>query len=147
MQQNSQCSHIRASHLPYYRDNSFNRSLEGSFTEGQNESVHSGTSAGDCGSFYAKVCGGPGSHFPSCVRNPNKAICTINGITSEVRFLYHSIINQMHSSAKLQSPPLYIVFLRACDQVYHRQEVLFLLYLVGQIVISQQIVNITNLLD
>jgi len=45
-----------------------------------------------------------------------------------------------HSSAKLQSP-LSVVFLCSCDKVYHRQEVRFLLYLLGQIVTWQYYPN------
>jgi len=40
----------------------------------------------------------------------------------------------MHSSAKFKSPPLPLLFFCSCDKVYHKQAVLFLLYLLGQIV-------------
>ena len=33
----------------------------------------------------------------------------------------------MHSSAKLQFPPLSVLFLCSCEKVYHKQEVHFLL--------------------
>ena len=36
----------------------------------------------------------------------------------------------MHSFAKLPSPPLSVHFLSSCSNVYHKQEVGFLLYLV-----------------
>ena len=42
-------------------------------------------SLGESWSFYNYVGGGEtGVVFPSTVRNPNKALCTINGRTSEV---------------------------------------------------------------
>lgn len=39
-------------------------------------------------SFYNYLGGHSGSAFPTTVRNPNKAICTINAKTSEVRLLH-----------------------------------------------------------
>ena len=41
----------------------------------------------------------------------------------------------MYSSTIVQAPPIYVVFYRLCDKVYLKQEVRFLLYLLGQIVI------------
>ena len=51
-----------------------------------NLSAYSGErSLGESWSFYNYVGGGEsGMVFPSTVRNPNKALCTINGKTSEV---------------------------------------------------------------
>ena len=43
-------------------------------------------------------------------------------------------INLMHSSESFQAPPIYVVFLCSCDKFYHKQDVRFLLYLLGQIV-------------
>jgi len=40
----------------------------------------------------------------------------------------------MHNSAYFQAPPTYVVILFSRDNVYHKQEVFFLLYLLGQIV-------------
>ena len=40
----------------------------------------------------------------------------------------------MHSSKKNQDPPNAVDFLWSCDKVYHKQEVCFLLYFLGQIV-------------
>jgi len=40
----------------------------------------------------------------------------------------------MHNFSTLQSSPLFVVFLWSCDKVYHKQEVRFLLYLLGQAV-------------
>ena len=40
----------------------------------------------------------------------------------------------MHSSAKLQSTPLNVLLFCMCDKYYHKQEVRFLLYLLGQII-------------
>jgi len=42
----------------------------------------------------------------------------------------------MHNSANIQSPRISVVFLCSCE-VYHKQEVWFLLYLLGQIVTWQ----------
>jgi hypothetical protein len=39
-------------------------------------------------SFYNYLGGHSGSAFPTTVRNPNKAICTINAKTSEVGLLH-----------------------------------------------------------
>jgi len=39
-----------------------------------------------------------------------------------------------HSSVNVQAPPISVVFLCPCDKVYHKQEVRFLLHLLGQIV-------------
>ena len=41
----------------------------------------------------------------------------------------------MQYIANVQAPPISVVFLCLCDNVYHKQEVRFLLYLLGQIVI------------
>jgi len=40
----------------------------------------------------------------------------------------------MHSSANIQSPLISVVLFCSRDRVYHKQEVQFLLYLLGQIV-------------
>jgi len=42
-------------------------------------------------------------------------------------------ICKMHNSAILQISPLSEVFLCSCDKVFHKQEVRFLLYLLGQL--------------
>ena len=43
-------------------------------------------------------------------------------------------VTPIHSSAKLDSSPLSVRFFCSCDKVYHKLEVRFLLYLLGQIV-------------
>ena len=40
----------------------------------------------------------------------------------------------MHSSTNFQAPPISVVFYCYCDKFYHKQEVCFILYLLGQIV-------------
>ena len=58
-----------------------------SLSRDTNLSAYTGEkSLGESWSFYNYVGGGEtGVVFPSTVRNPNKALCTINGKTSEVR--------------------------------------------------------------
>jgi len=48
--------------------------------------------------------------------------------------MLRSCFEDMHSSANFQSPPNSVVFFGLCDMVYHKQEVCFILYLLGQIV-------------
>jgi len=43
----------------------------------------------------------------------------------------------MHHFSKFWSPPLSVLFFCLCEKVYHKQEVRFLLYLLGQIVTWQ----------
>ena len=51
----------------------------------------------------------------------------------------------MHSSTKFQAPTIAVYFfLSSCDKVNYKQEVCFLLYLLGQIVTRQ---NKTNSLE
>jgi len=42
--------------------------------------------------------------------------------------------NSMHSSTNFQAYPIIVGLYCLCDKVYHKQEVHFLLYLLGQIV-------------
>ena len=46
------------------------------------------------------------------------------------------LLKEMHSTAKLQYPPLSVLFICSCDKVDHKQEVCFLLYSLGHIVIG-----------
>ena len=48
----------------------------------------------------------------------------------------------MDSSTNVQAPPQAAYFLLSCDKVYHKQEVYFLLYFLGQIVSSDNIILI-----
>lgn len=51
-------------------------------------------STSDTWSFYNHICGGSGAantQYPTTVRNPNKAVCTINAKTSEVSQSFSSI--------------------------------------------------------
>ena len=43
-------------------------------------------------------------------------------------------LGHMDSSTNFQAPPHAAYFLSSCDKVYHKQEVCFLLYFLGQIV-------------
>ena len=40
----------------------------------------------------------------------------------------------MHSSAKITYPPISVLYFCSCDTVYHKKEVHFILYLLGQTV-------------
>ena len=40
----------------------------------------------------------------------------------------------MHSSAKMQTPPITVIFLCSCENVDHKQEACFVLCLICQIV-------------
>jgi len=51
---------------------------------------------------------------------------------------------QMDSSTNIQAPPQAAYFLWSCDKVYHKQEVRFLLYLLGQIVSWQYNPNLLD---
>jgi len=50
-------------------------------------------------------------------------------------------VDRIPSSAKHQSLPFSVLSFRFCDKVYHKQEVCFLLYVLGQLVT----VNFTGL--
>jgi len=50
---------------------------------------------------------------------------------------YYFFIECIYSSAKLQSPSLAVIFFCSCGKVYPKQEVRFLLYLLGQFVTWQ----------
>jgi len=50
----------------------------------------------------------------------------------------------MQSSEKLQYPPFYVVSLCSCDKVNDKQEVCFILYLLGQIVALQYNPNLLD---
>ena len=52
----------------------------------------------------------------------------------EVSILQCTLLQGIHGSVNLQAPPVFVVFLCSCDNVYHKQEVCFLLYILGQIV-------------
>jgi len=52
----------------------------------------------------------------------------------DLAFCYIMQYSRMHGSAKLQYPPLSIRLFCSCDNVHHKQEVCFRLYLLGQIV-------------
>jgi len=47
----------------------------------------------------------------------------------------------MHISANVYTLPISVVSLCSCDNIYHKQEVGFLLYLLGQIVTLQYTSN------
>ena len=47
----------------------------------------------------------------------------------------------MHGSKSFQSPSTFAEIQCSCDRVYHKQEVRFLLYLLGQIITRQYIPN------
>ena len=65
-------------------------------------------------------------------------LCLINVVLTLLSHLNYgcvlSFYHRMHSSAKFEDPPIFVVFLCSCDKVYHKQEECFLLYLLGQIV-------------
>ena len=50
----------------------------------------------------------------------------------------------MDSSTNFQAPPQAAYFLWSCDKVYHKQEVCFLLYFLGQIVSWQYYPNLLD---
>ena len=53
----------------------------------------------------------------------------------------------MHSSARLQFPPLFALSFSSCDKVYHKQVVCFILFLLDQIVNLQIYNNKPNPMD
>jgi len=57
----------------------------------------------------------------------------------------HVIVNSfMDSSENFQAPAQAAYFLWSCDKVYHKQEVCFLLYFLGQIVSWQYTPNLLD---
>ena len=60
------------------------------------------------------------------------------GSKEAVLIVQWMIVRLIHSSEKLQSPPLSVLFC-SCDKVYHKQNVRFLLYLLGLIVTWQSL--------
>jgi len=50
----------------------------------------------------------------------------------------------MDGSTSFQAPPQAAYFLWYCDKVYHKQEVCFLVYLLGQIVSRQYNPNLLD---
>ena len=51
------------------------------------------------------------------------------------------LVNALNGSTKFKSPPTFAEIHCSCDNVYHKQEVRFLLYILGQIVTWQDIPN------
>jgi len=57
---------------------------------------------------------------------------------------YGVTTQRMDSSNKFQAPPQAAYFLWSCDKVYHKQEVCFLSYFLGQIVSWQYNPNLLD---
>jgi len=66
------------------------------------------------------------------------ALCVSLYVSYRVFFSYRPspIVDAllMDSSTNFQAPPQAVYLLRSCDKVFHKQEVCFLLYFLGQIV-------------
>jgi len=63
--------------------------------------------------------------------------CAVKGVTlngQPLAPLTEVSSHLMHSSTNFQTPPISVVFLCSCDMIYNKQEVCFLLYLLGHIV-------------
>ena len=61
-------------------------------------------------------------------------------IYNSVQFCFANYFNDgnpKHSFSNLQSPLLSVLFFCSCDKLDHKQEIRFLLYLLGQIVDGQ----------
>jgi len=59
-------------------------------------------------------------------------------------YIMYILTRRKHSFTNFQAPPNAVDFLWSCDKVYHKQEVNFLLYFLGQIVTWQYNCNLLD---
>jgi len=69
------------------------------------------------------------THLNTEEENRYKAVGKLVPLTEHKVTTYSVPTSTIHSSATIQSPPLSLLSLCTCDNVYHKQEVRFLLYL------------------